>query len=456
MARPQSAPHPSWIIAAASFGFVVVQLDVTIVNAALPAMATSLGGGVAGLQWVVDAYTLAFAVLLLSAGALGDLFGGRRVYLGGFLLFGLASLACGLAPSAPWLILARAIQGAGAALMVPNSLAVLNHATSHDTRGRARAVGVWTAAGGISIGAGPVVGGLLLAAVGWRSIFLVNLPLCALGAWLTWTFAPVTARREGCRKLDLPGQALAIIALVGLIGAVIEARPLGLSSPLVVGMAAVGLVAAAAFVRAESQSKAPMLPLHFLADAGFNAAVGFGVAVNLAYYGVLFVLALYLQRVKGWSPLQAGLALLPLTLTFIVSNLISGWMIGRFGSRAPMVIGGLIGASGYALLMLVEARTPFLVLLPIFLLIPLGMGLGVPAMTTAILASVDRGFSGAASAVLNAARQAAAAIGVALFGAFAGGDRIVWGLHVSSLISACLLAGAACVSWLWIGGRARS
>jgi DHA2 family methylenomycin A resistance protein-like MFS transporter len=460
MTQPRSAtkpaPHPNWIIAAASFGFVVVQLDVTIVNVALPAMAKSLGGGTAGLQWVVDAYTLAFAVLLLSAGVLGDLFGGRRVYLAGFALFGAASLTCGVAPNAAWLVLARAVQGAGAALMVPNSLAVLNHATSHDAKGRARAVGLWTAAGGISIGAGPVVGGLLIAASGWRSIFLVNLPLCLLGALLTWRLAPITPRREGSRKLDMPGQVLAILALVGLIGGVIEARPLGVLNPIVIGMAMVGVAAAVGFILVEQRSKTPMLPLQFFADAVFNAAVAFGVAVNLAYYGVLFVLALYLQRVHFWSPLQAGLALLPLTLTFIVSNLISGWMIGQYGSKAPMVVGGLIGAVGYALLLITQARTSFYTLLPIFLLIPSGMGLGVPAMTTAILASVDKAFSGTASAVLNAARQAAAAVGVALFGALAGENRVVWGLHMSAIISACLLVWAAGLSWLWISGKRRA
>ncbi len=445
-----------WIIAAASFGFMVVQLDVTIVNVALPAMARDLGGGTAGLQWVVDAYTLSFAVLLLSAGVLGDILGARRVYLAGFGLFAAASAVCGLAPNAGVLIAARVAQGAAAALMVPNSLVVLNFATKHDDRLRARAVGIWTAASGMSIGVGPVIGGLLLTSFGWRSIFWVNLPICLVGAALTLAFAPVTPVRAEKRRLDLPGQALAILALLGLVGGVIEARPLGLTHPLVISAGLLFVAAAIGFTVVEHRSRAPMLPLHFFRQTGFDAAVGFGIAVNLSYYGVLFVLALYLQGAHGWSPLQAGLAILPLTLTFIVSNLVSGWLIGRFGSRFPMVIGGLIGAVGYALLVTLGAQSSFAHMLPIFLLIPFGMGLGVPAMTTAILAGVDHAWSGTASAVLNAARQAAGAMGVAIFGALASNGQAVRGLHASGLVSAALLLIGAALAWRWIRGKAKS
>lgn len=448
---------PARVVAAASFGFVVVQLDVTIVNVALPSMARALGTDMAGLQWVVDAYTLSFAVLLLSAGVLGDLFGTRRAYLCGFGLFAAASLACGLAPGATWLVAARAIQGAGAALVVPNSLALLNHATGHDARARAHAVGLWTAAGGISLGAGPVIGGLLIATLGWRSIFLVNLPVCTFGIALTLCFAAEAPRREGQRRIDLPGQALAILALLGLIGAVIEARPLGLRHPLVLGAALLFVIAGWAFIAVERRTKQPMLPLRFFANAGFTAAIAFGVAVNLAYYGVLFVLALYLQDTHGFTPLQAGLALLPLTATFILSNLLSGPMIARFGSRLPMILGGLIGGAGYLLLLLLGEQTSFIAMLPVFLLIPSGMGVGVPAMTTAILASVDKTFAGTASAVLNAARQAAAAMGVALFGALASDGQIVPGLHEAALLSSALLFGGAGLASLFIapGDRAQ-
>jgi DHA2 family methylenomycin A resistance protein-like MFS transporter len=456
MTQSTTTSHPAnWIVAAASFGFVIVQLDVTIVNVALPTMAKSLGASVAGLQWVVDAYTLSFAVLLLSAGVLGDLFGTRRAYLAGFGVFAAASLACGLAPDAAWLVAARVAQGVGAALVVPNSLALLNHATGHDPQRRARAVGLWTAAGGTAIGAGPVIGGLLIAALGWRSIFLVNLPVCALGALLTLAFAPESPRPDSHRRMDLRGQGLAILALFGLIGGVIEARPLGLGNPLVLGSGVLFLAAGAAFIAVERRVKQPMLPLRFFADSGFNAAIGFGAAVNMAYYGVLFVLALYLQGTHGWTPLQAGFALLPLTATFILSNLLSGRMTARFGVRPPMVVGGLIGAAGYLLLLSLGTRTPFLAMLPAFLLIPFGMGLGVPAMTTSILASVDKTFAGTASAVLNAARQTAAAMGVALFGTFVAAGRIVPGLHEAAMVSVVLLTAGAGFAWLFIAQARR-
>lgn len=445
------SPSTDWIITAASFGWVVVQLDVTIVNVALPTMAQTLGASVAGLQWVVDAYTLSFATLLLSAGVLGDLFGSRRAYLTGFGVFAAASLACGLAPDAAWLVAARAAQGVGAALVVPNSLALLNHATGHDARARAHAIGLWTAAGGIAIGAGPVVGGALIAALGWLSIFLVNLPVCALGVALTLVFAAEAPRRESLRRMDLPGQGLAILALFGLIGAVIEARPLGFGHPLVLGGLLTFLAAGGAFIAVERHVKQPMLPLRFFTDAGFNAAIAFGVAVNLAYYGVLFVLALYLQGTHGWTPLRTGLALLPLTATFILSNVLSGPMIARFGARLPMVLGGVIGAGGYVLLLTLDSRTMFPAMLPVFFLIPFGMGLGVPAMTTSILAHVDKAFAGTASAVLNAARQAGAAMGVAAFGALAAGGRIVPGLHEAAVVSAGLLLGGAVLAWVCIG-----
>ena len=225
----------SRIIVATSFAFVVTQLDVTIVNVALPHIASDLAVHVAGLQWVVDAYTLPFAVLMLSAGVLGDRFGSRRAYLIGLAIFALASLACGLAPNAATLIGARAVQGAGAALLIPSSLALLNQAAANDHSLRARSVGLWTAAGSVAIASGPIIGGLLLASMGWRSIFLVNLPLCVIGAALTLRAVPSSAPERTGHQLDLLGQSLAILALTGLTCAVIELRPLGVAHPLVIG-----------------------------------------------------------------------------------------------------------------------------------------------------------------------------------------------------------------------------
>ncbi|WP_043202065.1 MFS transporter [Paraburkholderia acidipaludis] len=456
-------PALARIVATVSVGFVVTQLDVTIVNIALARLATDLHANVARLQWIVDAYTLAFAVLMLSGGVLGDRYGARRMYAAGLVVFALASLACGLAAQPSMLIAARAVQGAGAAMMLPNSLALLNEACRHDRTLRARAVGFWTAAGAISIAAGPVAGGLLIAAFGWRSIFLVNLPLCAAGlaATLAWIPAPRRSLAAGAavpqpqrsapvRSLDIRGQLLAVVALTAFTGAVIEWRPLGFAHPAVAGGFALALLAGCAFVFLESRIAAPMLPLGMLRQRTFSAAVLFGVCVNLTYYGTVFVLALYLQHARGETPLQAGLAFVPLTAGFLLSNIASGHAVARFGTRAPMIVGALVAGSGYALLGLVGATTPLAALMAMCLLIPSGMGLAVPAMTTAVLASVEPARAGTASAFLNTARQAGGAVGVAAFGALTGSGgavQVVTGLHAETLVSTALLLTAAGLAW---------
>ncbi|MGF6645275.1 DHA2 family methylenomycin A resistance protein-like MFS transporter [Paraburkholderia sp. GAS82] len=456
-------PAISRIVATVSVGFVVTQLDVTIVNIALAKIGGDLHADVTGLQWIVDAYALAFSVLMLSAGVLGDRLGARRMYAVGIVIFALASLACGLAFDATMLVAARALQGIGAAAMLPNSLALLNQACGHDPKLRARAVGLWTAAGAVSIAAGPVIGGLLIAGFGWRSIFLVNLPICAAGLFATFAWVPrpdatavpnttVPGNAQSTaqaapqpRSVDLPGQLLAIVALTAFTGAVIEGRPLGLSHPLVAGGFILAVIAVIAFVTVEARVATPMLPLSLFRKRTFSAAVLFGICVNLTYYGMVFVLSLYLQHVRGYTPLEAGLAFLPLTGGFLASNVLSGWVVGRYGVRVPMICGALTAALGYGLLHLVGATTPLIGLLVPFLLIPSGMGLAVPAMTTAVLASVERQRAGTASAVLNTARQAGGAVGVAAFGALvsgAGAAHIVFGMQVATAISTGLLLAA--------------
>ncbi|WP_028220748.1 MFS transporter [Paraburkholderia oxyphila] len=470
-APPSQPGHPvrftpalARVVATVSVGFVVTQLDVTIVNIALARIAADLHANVARLQWIVDAYTLAFAVLMLSGGVLGDRYGARRMYAAGLVVFALASLACGLAANPALLIAARALQGAGAAAMLPNSLALLNEACRHERTLRARAVGFWTAAGAISIAAGPIAGGLLIAAFGWRSIFLVNLPLCAAGLAATLAWIPASRHESApsatpgapaapvqqARSLDVRGQLLAVVALTAFTGAVIEWRPLGLAHWAVWGGFVLAFAAGAAFVALEARIEAPMLPLAMLRNRTFSAAVLFGVCVNLTYYGTVFVLALFLQHARGQSPLQAGLTFIPLTGGFLLSNIASGHVVARYGTRVPMIGGALVAGLGYALLIPVDANTPLVALLAAFLLIPGGMGLAVPAMTTTVLASVEPARAGTASALLNTARQAGGAVGVAAFGALTGSGtaaQVVSGLHADTAISAALLLVAACLAW---------
>ena len=427
--------------------FVVGQLDVTIVNVALPAIATDLRADVAGLQWVVDAYAVAFAAFMLSAGAFGDRFGARRAFQGGMAIFGAASIACAAAPGILALDAARVLQGFGAAIMLPNSLALLNHALAHEPARRARGIGWWTAAGSISIALGPVLGGLLVAGVGWRAIFWVNVPLCLLGGWLSTRLHETPA--GGTKKpLDTAGQVLATLALAALIATLIEARTLGLHDPRLWLGAAATLALGAALWFAERRAAAPVIAGDLFALRDFRGAVFFGTVVNGTYYGAIFVIALFLQGARHFTPMQAGLAFLPLTAGFFLSNVLSGRAIGRFGTRKPMIAGALVDLAGFGVLALASTTSSLALMLVGFLLIPTGMGFAVPAMTTTVLSSVDKSRSSLAAAILNTARQAAGAIGVAAFGALAHGDAdaVGMGLRITCAVSMIALACAALVA----------
>jgi MFS transporter, DHA2 family, methylenomycin A resistance protein len=432
----------SLTILATSLGFVLVQLDVSIVNIALAKIGADLGTTVAGLQWVVDSYALAFAALLLSAGALGDQIGARKGFIIGFAAFVAASLGCGLAPGPIGLIVARACQGIGAALLVPCSLALLNQAARNDARQRARAVSLWTASGSVALAVGPVLGGLLVDTLGWRSIFLINIPIGLAGIYLTHSFVQESTGRH--HTFDPAGQLLAITALLGLVGAVISSEGSGFNAT--VGCALIiAFIAGAGFVLVESRVSAPMLPLDFFRRSTFTAAILIGLAVNFTLYGVIFILGLYLQRIRGYSPVISGLVLLPFPIVLLFSNLFAGWKARGTNLRSLMVIGLLIGAAGYWLLHAIDAGTPYLQILPGLVVLPLGVGLAVPCMTTALLTTVPASRSGVASGVLNSVRQAGGALGVAVYGALLNGNGVS-GAQLSFWISAALLILAAVVA----------
>ena len=443
-AAGQRTPSFALVVLATCMAFVVGQLDVTIVNVALPAMARDLGAGVSGLQWVVDAYAVAFAAFMLSAGALGDRFGARHAFQWGMAIFALASIACAAASSAVALDTARAVQGLGAAVMLPNSLALLNHALAHDASARARGIGYWTAAGSISIALGPVLGGVLVSGVGWPAIFWVNVPLCAAGFWLS-RHLHETPTGHARPPLDVAGQLLATLLLAALIATLIESRARGFGDALVWGggIATLALAAALAFV--ERRAAAPVIAPDLFRLRDFRGAVFFGTVVNGTYYGAIFVIALFLQTARHFTPIQAGLAFLPLTAGFFLSNVLSGRAITRFGTRKPMIVGALVDLAGFGVLALASTTPSLPLMLVGFLLIPTGMGLAVPAMTTTVLSAVDKSRSSLAAALLNTARQSAGAIGVAAFGALAHGDpdRIGAGLRITCVVSMAALACAA-------------
>ena len=434
-----------FIVATTSLGFVVSQLDVSIVNIALPEIGRSFSSGVSTLQWVVDAYTIAFAVFMLSAGGMSDLLGAKRLFQLGLLVFGAASAGCGLAWSSLTLVIFRVLQGIGSAIMIPSSLSILNHSFADDPHDRARAVALWTAAGGVSIAAGPVLGGLLLHLGNWRWIFFVNLPICVAGMLLGFRLKESATSEH--RGFDIPGQLLWMFALTALIASIIQWHELSVGRVYIYGGIVFSFVLLALFLNRERRAPSPILPPDLFKSRNFNTLIGFGMIANGTYYGTVFVLSLYLQNVLHYSGLKAGMAFLPLTAGFIFANLLSGRLIRKYGIRLPVLAGMIIFAIGFGFLVLAREDTPYWNLLPGFLGLPFGMGTAVPAMTTGILATVERNRSGIASAVLNTTRQAAGAVGVAIFGAMAtgGADHIVHAVTESSLISAGALLGYALV-----------
>jgi DHA2 family methylenomycin A resistance protein-like MFS transporter len=436
------------VLAAVTLGFAVVQLDVSVVNVAVKSIGAALGGGVAGVQWVVDAYTLTFAAFILSAGGLGDRTGARRVLIGGFGLFTLASVACGAAPSIGFLVAARAVQGIGAAALGACSLALLNH-TFPGHAARARAIAVWAAGGTGAMAAGPVIGGLLIAAAGWRWIFFINVPLGVTGAWLTARHGRETSRARD-RGVDLPGQAAAVVALIALAGATIEAGSRGLGAPPVIAGYAVAVLAGLIFAGVETRRARPMLPMTLFRSREFSVTVVVGLLINVVFYGLYFSVSLYVQRQEHLSPLVTGLAFVPV---------LAGVMAGNFAvrlfraARIAIATGALLMAAGCAGLFVagaVSATGPGAtgpgVTMAGLTVTGIGAGLIVPAITSALLGSVDPSFSGIASGTLTAMRQVGSVLGVALLGSLLASQGAVNGLRAGCVIGVGLAVCAAGLS----------
>lgn len=425
-----------------SLGYGVVQLDVTIVNTALGAIGTSLGGGVAELQWVVSAYTIAFAAFILTAGALGDRIGAKRLFIAGFAIFTAASAACAFAPDATALIVARCVQGLAAAILVPNSLALLRHAYA-DEKARGRAVGIWAAGASLALTAGPFVGGALIALVGWRAIFLVNLPIGLAGLWLAWRFAGETIRHQQ-HKLDVPGQFTAIVALGMLAGALIEGGALGWRSPFVVAGFALAVIFAVLFVWREARTPQPMLPLSLFSQRMFALTSLVGLLVNVAFYGLIFVISLYFQQVNGLSAFATGLAFVPMLGAVLPVNLIAPRIMERIGAPAAIALGAAISAAGCLGMLFVDRGTSYWAICLQLIAMSGGLGLLVPPLTSALLGSVEPQRAGIAAGVLNATRQTGSVLGVALFGSLVSQSQaFIGGLHTSLVISAGVLLAAA-------------
>jgi MFS transporter, DHA2 family, methylenomycin A resistance protein len=434
---------------ATSISYVLVILDTSIVNVALDNISRDLGTDVTGLQWTVSAYVIIFASLVLSGGALGDTFGARKIYLIGLVLFTMASLISGCAPSLPVLIAGRILQGVGASLLVPCALSLITHAYP-DNIVRAKAIASWAGWGGVALVVGPLVGGLLLSVFEWRSICFVNVPICLGGIWLTLKMDRQTGD-HGSRRLDLPGQLAAAFAIILLIAALIEGREFGWSNSWILATLALSVLSALSFVITERKSNSPMLPLFLFSNPVFSWVLFTVLSGSVAFFGMLFVLNLYFLQGAGYTPLQTGIAMMPLALLATTGNLASARLAHRVNPMSLMLAGAafrLIGFAGIAL-----ASTGFsypLIALPL-LLIGLGGGLSHPMAISVMLSTTDKKYSGITSGISTATGQLGASIGVAIFGAFlADAHRIADGTRIAATISTAATALIILIVWrLW-------
>ena len=402
----------TWALVALCLAFCVVQLDATVVNVALQTIRRDLGGGLGGQQWVVASYTLVLAAAMLTAGALGDRFGARRLCISGLVVFAAGSVLCAAAPDMRVLIAARVVQGLGAAALLPCSLALIVLQFT-DPRERAHALGLWGGVGSLGMAAGPIVGGLLISISGWRAIFLVNVPVCAVAVVMIRLFVIESPRRR--RRTDHLGLILGVVALAALTGGLIEAGQLGWSKPapltLIVGGALVGML----FVLVERRQKDPMLPMWIFASRPFSYATTAGGIFNFNLYGALLCVSLFLQGPLAESAFAAGMLILPVTIAIGIGATVSGRLTARYGPRPPMLIGYGLGALGAALLASTGPHGP----LPLLVLGATTLGfcsIAMPAMTSVVMASADRSLTGLASGVLNTARQSGGALGTAVLG----------------------------------------
>jgi MFS transporter, DHA2 family, methylenomycin A resistance protein len=413
---------PALVLLTMSLGVLIAQLDSSVVNLAAKRIAGDLGLGVSALQWVIDAYNLVYASLLLTGGTLADLYGRRRLFAIGIGLLIAGSLVCGLAPNGAVLIAGRALTGLGAALELPTSLAILTVAYP-DKAQRARALGIWASCNGLAFVIGPTLGGVLVDHGGWRSIFFMVVPICAAALVLAMTVVPESRDPQG-RRLDLPGQALAIMALAALAFAVIEGPHWGWTSPVTLACAATGIVAGLVFLRVQAGRRGGLAPLDLFAQRPFSASLAVAGLMTFGMYAMLFLTPLYLQAVRGASAWWAGLELLPMSVAFVIVSQASGFIVDRFGARFAMTAG--MGLMGTGLLMLLGVGMPGELALIETALLVIGVGLGLntgPVVGVAV-GSVAAARSGTASGLVNTARMIGATLGIAvlgaLFAAFAG------------------------------------
>ncbi len=404
-----------WTLGAMCFALFMIMLDNTVVNVALPSIQRDLHASLQALEWTMNAYTLTFAVLMVTGGRLGDIFGRRRLFLFGVAVFGAFSLAIGLAPNDALLVAFRAAQGMGAAFMMPATLSIITQAFPSEQRGTA--IGTWAGVSALALAIGPVVGGFLTEDVSWRTIFFINPPI-AVGAVAVTLFAARESRDETVgRRVDFAGIATLTAGLTALVLALVEGNSWHWGSARTVGLFVVAVVALAAFVVIELRVRAPMLDFSFFRSRTSAGANVVGFLVTFAMFAQFFFLTLYMQNVLHYSPLQTGVRFLPATLVIIVTGPVAGRLTDRIGPRPLMALGLVIVGAALLIQSQLTINTGYGLLLPGFILLGLGIGLVMSPMSTAAMNAVDRTKSGAASGVVSMSRMVGGSVGLAVMGA---------------------------------------
>ncbi|MFJ2188835.1 MFS transporter [Kitasatospora sp. NPDC087861] len=432
-----ASPRPRRVLTAASLATAMIVIDISIVNVAIPAIRTSLHASLSTMQLVVDAYAIVLASLVLAGAAMVARFGAVRMFRLGVAAFGVTSLLCGLAPDGAALVAARALQGLGGVLLTPATLVMITD-TYRDSEARAKAVSVWAMVGGSPVAFGPILGGALVAAVGWRSIFLVNVPAVLAILWLSARHMPRDERQTRREPQDIPGQLLAIAALGGVALALTEGRELGWTRPLPLAAAAVAVLAAAAFVVRQRTFAFPMIPGDLFRAPGFRAFVAAGLLLFAGYYGLVFSISVFLQQVRGYDPVTTGLCFLPSALPITLMPLVAGRVHARLGAPRVLGIATALTLVGGLLLALVGSGVPVGTGVGL-LFIGLGFGLATVPQITLVMAAAPAHRSALASGLMSAGRSSGTTVGVALLGGFSSGGGIA-GPAVAAVVIYLLMA----------------